>query len=311
MRLTLRQLQIFVAIARAGSTTAAARDISLSQSATSAALNELESLLGERLFNRVGRRLVLNEHGRSMLPQARWLVNGAQDVEGQFGAAGRSSAPQLRIAASTTIGNYVIPKLIASYRRKEKAAQITVEIDNTRHVAKAVANFDVDVGFIEGPTSEPHLTVLPWMQDELVIVCSHRHPLAQPPSSRRTAKSGPGTAVSIEQLRDATWLLREPGSGTREAVERVLLPYLHRWKTDTDLGSAEAIKQASAEGLGITCLSRCAVADLVKLGRLVILKTALPRLQRPFYLIHHEHRFLSRTLERFIAECMAPYSRRK
>jgi DNA-binding transcriptional LysR family regulator len=297
LRLTLRQLQIFAAVARAGSTTAAAREIALSQSATSAALNELEALLGGKLFNRVGRRLVLNEHGRSMLPQARWLLESARAIEREFGRAGRSSAPQLRIAASTTIGNSVLPKVIAAYRRNEDAAQIAVEIANTRQVAKAVANFEVDLGFIEGPTTEPEVKVLPWMRDELVIACSPRHPLA--------ARRGKRRKVSLRELREATWLLREPGSGTREVVERVLQPQLHRLKTETDLGSAEAIMEAAAEGLGITCLSSYTVADMVKLRRLQVLDTALPALRRTFYLIHHEHRYMSPTLERFIAHCMA------
>lgn len=294
-RLTLRQLQIFVAVARAGSTMAAAEEIALSQSATSAALNELEALLGGKLFNRVGRRLVLNEHGRSMLPQARWLLDAARAIESQFGKAGRSPAPQLRIAASTTIGNYVLPKVIAAYRRKEDAAQITVEIGNTGQVAKAVADFEVDLGFIEGPTTQSQVAVIPWMTDELVIACSPRHSLAM----RR------GRKLSLAELREATWLLREPGSGTREVVERVLQPHLHRLRTETDLGSAQAIMEAAAEGLGITCLSSHAVGDMVRLKRLVVLETTLPALRRTFYLIHHERRYMSPTLARFIAHCKA------
>jgi DNA-binding transcriptional LysR family regulator len=298
-RLTLRQLQIFAAVARAGSTMAAAQEIALSQSATSAALNELEALLGGKLFNRVGRRLVLNEHGRSMLPQARWLLDAARAIESQFGRAGRSPAPQLRVAASTTIGNYVLPKLIAAYRRKEDAAQITVEIGNTGQVAKAVADFEVDLGFIEGPTTQPQVAVIPWMTDELVIACSPRHPLARAHGARR----GAGRKVTLAELRQATWLLREPGSGTREVVERVLQPHLHRLRTETDLGSAQAIMEAAAEGLGITCLSSHALGDMVRLERLVVLETTLPALRRTFYLIHHERRYMSPTLERFIAHC--------
>ncbi len=301
MRLTLRQLQIFVAVARAGSTMAAAQEISLSQSATSASLNELEDLLGGRLFSRVGRRLVLNEHGRSMLPQARLLLDEARTIESRFGKAGRSSSPQLRIAASTTIGNWLLPGVIAAYRRKEDAARIAVDIGNTSQVARAVAQFEVDLGFLEGPTQEPHIEVLPWMTDELVIACSPRHPLARAVRRR----------IPLEELAQATWLLREAGSGTREVVERELQPHLHRLKTETELGSAEAIMQAAAEGLGLTCLSRCTVSDMVKLKRLVLLRTALPPLRRTFYLVHHERRYMSPTLERFIAHCMAFNRKRK
>lgn len=300
LHLTLRQLQIFVAVARAGSTTAAAGAIALSQSATSGALNELEALLGGKLFNRVGGRLVLNEHGRSMLPQALFVLDAAQGIETRFGRAGSPTAAQLRVAASTTIGNYVLPKLIASYRRRHGIGRIAVEIGNTREAARAVASFDVDVGFIEGPTTEPQLTVIPWLEDELVVACSPRHPLA-----RRRGK------VAIEALREATWLLREPGSGTREVVERALQPHLHRVRTEIDLGSAEAIMGAAAEGLGLTCLSRYTLHDMLKLRRLVLLATVLPRLRRRFYLVHHERRYMSPTLEAFLAHCRAAYRRRR
>ena len=120
MRLTLRQFQIFVAVADTGSTTAAAESVALSQSATSNALNELESLLGERLFDRIGKRLVLNDVGRVLLPQVRALLDCAISIERQFGIGGDGTAEvraamQLRVGASTTIGNYLLPGLIASY----------------------------------------------------------------------------------------------------------------------------------------------------------------------------------------------------
>lgn len=307
-RLTLRQLQIFVAVARAGSTMAAAEDVALSQSATSAALNELESLLGGRLFDRVGRRLVLNEHGRTMLPQARWLLEAAQSIESQFGLAGHSPAPQLRLAASTTTGNYLLPRVIAAYSRKEPAARFAVEIGNTQQVVTAVADYGVDLGFIEGPTTEPLIKLTPWMTDELVVVCSPAHPLARAACAGKPRRQ---RRIPIEDLRDAAWLLRERGSGTREVVEAALLPHLHRLRTEAELGSAEAIKQAAAEGLGLTCLSRHAVEDLVELGRLTILATALPPVRRTLYLIQHERRYLSPTLERFIAHCASSYRLRR
>lgn len=300
IRLTLRQVQIFVAVARAGSTTAAAGEIALSQSATSAALNELESMLGGRLFDRVGRRLVLNEHGRSMLPQARALIEAARGLESEYGADAVSSAPRLQVAASTTIGNYVLPSVLASYRRKHRAARFGMRIANTREVVRAVANFDVDLGFIEGPTTEPQISVIPWLPDELVVACSPRDALAR--------KRG---HVSLEALREANWLLREPGSGTREVVEGLLLPHLHRIRTDFDLESAQAIMEAAAEGMGVTCLSRHAVRDMVALKKLVVLKTALPAMRRSFYIIHHERRYLSPTLERFIAHCRSAYRKRR
>ncbi|MBV6847082.1 LysR family transcriptional regulator [Xanthomonas campestris pv. paulliniae] len=299
MRLTLRQLLIFTAVADTVSTTAAAERVALSQSATSGALNELESLLGAQLFDRIGKRLMLNDNGRALLPQARALLDGVQQIEGQFGlgSAAAAAAPlltRLRVGASTTIGNYVLPSLIASYRSAWPGAAVDVIIGNTREVAAAVSRLEVDIGLIEGPCHEADLQVVPWRQDELVIVAAPTHAVAQAAMQAR---------VPLKALRQAHWLLREPGSGTREAVEQVLLPHLHHLHSDLQPGSTEAIKQAAAEGLGLACLSLCAVQDLVTLGRLVILQTTLPRLTRRFYRIQHRQKRLSGNLQRFVAHC--------
>jgi DNA-binding transcriptional LysR family regulator len=300
MRLTLRQLLIFTAVADAGSTTAAGLRLALSQSATSGALNELENLLGAQLFDRVGKRLLLNDNGRSLLPQARALLDSAQDIEGQFGlgpaAAGQDAmATRLRVGASTTIGNYLLPPLVAGYLKAWPAAGIDVQIGNTREVAASVSRLEVDVGLIEGPCREAELRVAPWREDELVIVCAPSHPLV--PVGRQR--------VPLKALRDTRWLLREAGSGTREAVEQALLSHLHHLQGEMLLGSTEAIKQAAAEGLGLACLPLCSVRDLVTLGRLLVLETTLPRLTRRLYLIHHRRKRFSTNLQRFVAHCVA------
>jgi DNA-binding transcriptional LysR family regulator len=299
MRLTLRQLLIFTAVADTGSTTAAGERVSLSQSATSGALNELESLLGARLFDRIGKRLLINDNGRALLPQARALLDGAQEIESQFGlgSTGPATAPlvtRLRVGASTTIGNYVLPALVAGYAKAWPGAAVDVVIGNTRDVAAAVTRLEVDIGLIEGPCHEAELRVAPWLQDELVIVAAPTHALVQADAHTR---------IPSKALRQARWLLREPGSGTREAVEHVLLPHLHHLNGDMQPGSTEAIKQAAAEGLGLACLSLSAVRDMVTLGRLVVLRTTLPRLTRRFYLVQHRQKRLSGNLQRFMAHC--------
>ena len=299
MRLTLRQLLIFTAVADTGSTTAAGERVSLSQSATSGALNELESLLGARLFDRIGKRLLLNDNGRALLPQARALLDGAREIESRFGLndTGAATAPpvtRLRIGASTTIGNYVLPALVAGYLKAWPGTAVDVVIGNTRDVAASVARLEVDLGLIEGPCHETELHVAPWLEDELVIVAAPTHALVQ---------DGAQARVPLKALRQARWLLREPGSGTREAVEHSLLPHLHHLNDAMQPGSTEAIKQAAAEGLGLACLPLCAVRDLVTLGRLVVLRTTLPRLSRRFYLVHHRQKRLSDNLRRFVAHC--------
>lgn len=294
MRLTLRQLEIFSAIARSSSTTAAALQVSLSQSATSAALNELERTLSTPLFDRVGKRLQLNDNGRALLPTALAVLDGARHIEASF-ASPEHVPSDLRLFASSTIGNYILPALLAGFRRLIPALRLDLRIGNTSEVIAAVRDFDTDLGLIEGPSHDSDITVLPWTEDELVIAAAPHHPLSQ--ASARAP-------LTTEQLAAADWLQRERGSGTREVVEQALLPHILHLNSTLTLGSSEAIKNSAAEGLGLCCLSQCVVQDLVQAGRLRIISTRLPRLTRRFTLIHHDKKVLSAPLQRFIALCL-------
>lgn len=292
MSLSLRQLQIFCAVARTGSTTAAAESIALSQSATSAALNELEAQLSTRLFDRVGKRLHLSEVGRRFLPQALRLLDGAALLEQQFMT---SATPQasLTVAASSTIGNYVLPRLLASFDQAHPGVRINASIGNTGSAVADVQAFAADLGLIEGPCHQSGLLVEPWLEDSLIVVAAPGHPLASRPQ------------VSREALRGARWLLREPGSGTREQVSNALLNHLHYLEDSRDLGSSEAIKHSVAAGLGISCLSRWVVEEHLASGALVELRSSLPPLRRRFYMLRQRDKFLSCGLEAFWAHCRA------
>jgi DNA-binding transcriptional LysR family regulator len=292
LRLTLRQLQIFRVVAENGSTAAAAEALSLSQSATSAAINELERILDLELFDRVGKRLQLNENGRALLPRALDILEGATLVE-RWALDRESQIGTLRIGASTTIGNYLLPGILAGFRDSlPEAAQrnwhVQVTIANTADIAGRVAAFELDLGLIEGPCHEPELTVRPWLEDELLVVAGARDPIVL---------RGRKRPISIETLSKATWLLREPGSGTREMIIQLLIPYLHHLRAGIEFGNAEAIKRAAASGLGISCLSRYVVEDLLESGVLVAPPTELPPLKRHFYLVTHQQKRHTRGLD--------------
>ncbi len=293
MQITLRQLQIFTAVALSGSTAAAAQRIALSQSATSAALKELESVLGVELFDRVGKRLILNDSGRLLLPQSRQMLDAVHTIEQQFMSADNPSAG-LYIGASTTIGIYILPKLLASQTGQSSQRNPRVSIANSAAIATAVAGFEVDIGLIEGPCHEPDVIAEPWLEDELVIVCASNHPILQ---------GDPQRNVPLNDLHDAFWLLREQGSGTQEAVEQVLIPHLHQLHPAVELSNSEAIKHAAAAGLGLACLSRAIVAQQLASGKLVELNTPLPRLSRRFFLIYHRNKTLSLQLTVFLNHC--------
>jgi len=301
--LTLRQLQIFAAVARLGSTAAAASAVALSQSAASSAINELERVLGLRLFDRAGKRIVLNDNGRALLPRALAVLDGALGFE----EAARDASDQiqaLRIGASTTIGNYLLPALLAQFladrQRRASSWRSTVAIGNTAEICRSVAAFELDIGLIEGPCPEPTLAVAPWMQDQLVIVAAPTHELIGRARHARGAHPVPS-----KQLRSAVWLVREQGSGTRQATDMALLPHLHSYTRQIEFGSTEAIKHAAAANLGLTCLSRLAVADWLDAGRIVEVPTTLPRLRRQCYIVTHRAKQVTVTMDGFKALALA------
>jgi len=286
-RLTLAQLEVFAAIARSGSMRAAAGHVARSQSAASSALAELEGVLGVQLFDRVGRRLVLNENGRALLARAAAIVEQALEAESLFSKA---HAAPLRLAASYTIGEYLLPDLIVQWKREHAAARVRLQISNTRDVLDAVSSFQVEVGFIEGLHTHPDLLVRRWRSDELVVIASPAHPLA-------------GQRVTAGRLAQASWILREPGSGTRDTSERWLLPHLAQVDVELELGSNEAVKRTVASGLGLGCLSRHAVADALASGWLVELKTPLPPMQRTLSVVVHRSKQLGSVSRAFVEHC--------
>lgn len=289
LRLTLRQLEVFAAVARGGSTRAAGDEVSRSQSAASNALGELETALGVQLFDRVGRKLVINENGRALLPRVAGLLEQAAETQALFTAA---HAAPLRLAASYTIGEYLLPELIASWKAVHPRSHVLVQIANTHDVFDSVADFSADIGFIEGSHTHPDLVVRRWRSDHMVIVAPPGHPLA----SRK---------VNARQLARASWVLREPGSGTREAADRWLIPQLSEIQVELELSTNEAVKRAVAAGIGLGCLSELAVRDAVAQGWLAHLETTFPSLDRTLSIVRHRSKKLGAGAEGFMRHCFA------
>jgi DNA-binding transcriptional LysR family regulator len=255
---------VFVATAQEGSTRAAAQRVARSQSAASSALADLEAALGAALFDRVGRRLVLNQNGHALLPRAHALLDLAGETQALFGA---EHAAPLRVAASFTIGESLLPTLVAQWTQAHPSGPVRLHIGNTADVIAALAGFEVDLGFIEGPQTHPDLTVRPWLDDEMVVVASPGHALA-------------GRLATSRELGDATWVLREHGSGTRKVADAWLMQHLPQVRLGFELDSTEAIKRVVAEGAGLACLSRHALAQSLDDGRLVVVRTRLPAARR-------------------------------
>jgi DNA-binding transcriptional LysR family regulator len=288
LQLTLRQLEVFTAVARGGTTRAAGDEISRSQSAASNALSELEGVLGVQLFDRLGRKLLINENGRVFLPKAAGLLEAAAESQALFQTA---HAAPLSLASSYTIGEYLLPPLIADWKAEHPQSHLQVSITNTHDVLESVAQFRSDIGFIEGSHTYPDILVRKWRVDHMVIVAPPGHPLAS-----RT--------VSAKQLANANWVLRESGSGTREASDRWLIPHLPELRVELELGTNEAVKRAVAAGIGLGCLSELAVRDAVEQGWLVQLRTMFPVLERTLSIVRHRSKRPGSAAEGFLRHCM-------
>ncbi|MDV2871503.1 DNA-binding transcriptional regulator YeiE [Phytobacter diazotrophicus] len=286
MHITLRQLEVFAEVLKSGSTTQASQMLSLSQSAVSAALTDLEGQLSVQLFDRVGKRLVVNEHGRLLYPRALALLEQATEIEQLF----REENGAIRVYASSTIGNYILPEIIAHYRRDFPQLPLDMSVGNSQDVINAVADFRVDIGLIEGPCHTAEIIAEPWLEDELVVFAPPGSPLLQ-------------GEVTLARLAAAPWILRERGSGTREIVDYLLLSHLPEFHLGMELGNSEAIKHAVRHGLGISCLSRRVIAEQLEAGSLVEVPVPLPRLVRTLWRIHHRQKHLSSALNRFLRYC--------
>lgn len=300
-RLSLRQWQVFAAVAKTGSTRAAGEAIGLSQSATSAALGELERLLGAPLFDRRGRNLQLNSQGRVLLAQAQALLDAALQMEAQV-AAPRPGPAAFRVGASTTIANYALAPLLHRqwarwYARHAEPWTTRIRIANTARICAEVADFSLDLGLIEGPCADPQLRVLPWRSDEMVLVAA--------PALARQMGAGGGQPLAAPALRAQVWLLREAGSGTRAETDLYLLPHIGNFDRSVELGHSEAIRSAAAQGLGVACLSLHVVADGLAREELVRLQTALPPLRRQWSMIVHRRKRVGPGLQQLIDSWMA------
>lgn len=290
MKYSFRQLEVFLAAAHYQNITRAAESLAMSQSAASSALKELESQFDIQLFDRVGKRLQLNELGRLYRPRVEAVLAQATELEQAFSK--HSEAGALKVGATLTIGNYLAVGVMAQYMNIPTHPRVSLEVANTSTIAKRVKDFELDIGLIEGELQSSDLEVLPWRGDQLVVFCSPTHPLA-----RREA-------LCDNDLRTATWVMREPGSGTRQSFERGMHGLLPDLNVLLELEHTEAIKRAVEADLGIGCLSEVVLADAFRRGSLVPLNVPAHRhFDRHFYFILHKQKYRSAGIDAWIDLC--------
>lgn len=291
MKYTLRQLEIFLAVAKYESVSKAAKALNLSQSAASAALQGLENQYGLALFDRHGNRLSLNTIGRGLRVEAETLFEHCREFEQSLKRHGELG--HIRVGASYTIGNHLVVRYLPQYLECYPEAELQLETGNSPEVVAKVLNYEVDLGMIEREMHHRDLELIPWREDELQVFCASDHPLAK---KKR---------LSNQDILEARWILREPDSGARYTFDKAmadLLPNIHIYQ---EFRHNEAIKTAVESGLGIGCLSAVVLARDLARGNLVPLELPRRDMRRRFYFALPRKRHHRTAVDDWIQLCSA------
>jgi DNA-binding transcriptional LysR family regulator len=281
--MTLEQLRIFVAVADKEHVTRAAKELNLTQSATSAAIAALEGRYGIKLFDRVGRGIVLTHTGRAFLADARAVLARARAAEQTLHDLAGLKAGKLAISASQTVAGYWLPPRLQWFQAAYPGIELSIRIANSETVASDVREGVADIGFIEGEIGDPALAARRVDGDTLVAVVGPKHPFAR----QRKLASG--------WMTQTPWILREQGSGTRAMFELALKKRslaLSDLTVQLELASNEAIRTAVEAGLCATAISDLVVEKSLAAKTLVKLEGELAK--RSFYALRHKERHVSK-----------------
>lgn len=286
-----RRLQVFYTVAKQLSFTKAAEMLYMTQPAVTFQVKQLEEHFNARLFERSHGRISLTPAGELVMGYADRILSLSAEMDARVGEMTGQVTGPLMIGASTTIAEYLLPKILGQFKERFPQVQARLTVANSETVESKVADHTLDVGLIESPSHNVNLTTHTCCNDELVMICAPAHPLAG------------NFSVTPKQLAEQPYVSREHGSGTREVIDQYFRGNginpddLH---IEMELGSREAIKGAVEAGLGIAILSSMSIAKETKLGDLAAIRLD-PPLTRQLSLVYAPEKFRSKLLDSFIA----------
>ena len=277
---TLRQLQVFEKVASHLSYSRAAKELYLSQPAVSMQIKQLEGHIGLPLFEQFGKKIFLTEAGRELFHYSRSITQQLAEMEAVLDEMKGPGQGRLTLSVVNTV-NYFTPKLLARFCRLYPGININLQVANRDAVLKQLADNNTDLAIMGQPPEGQDLIAEPFMENPLVVIAAPEHPLAK----RRRIK--------LTQLAQETFLSREPGSGTRGAMERVFAEHQLQPRISMEMETNEAIKQAVQAGMGLGILSLHSIELELETGRLIILNVEHFPLRRHWYIAHRSHKRLS------------------
>lgn len=282
------ELITFVTLAEVKSFTKTAEKLLMSQPNVSLHIKNLEEEFQTKLFHRSPRFLKITESGELLLERAKQMIKIYEQAKEEILDLQNAVRGRMKIGASFTIGEYVLPRLLSNLRRRYEDLEPDVIIGNTEEIVRAVRLLEVDIGLIEGRTTDEELHAVPFMEDELFFVASCAHPLA---------KKKP---VRMEDLQNQTWITREPGSGTRDYLQHVINSHGLKVKSMITISSNQGIKEAVIQGMGLSLLSGAVIEREVKHKYLSVIQPENRSFTRTFSYIYSQLKEKQKSVRAFI-----------
>jgi len=289
-----RRLQVFYTVAKQLSFTKAAEQLFMTQPAVTFQVKQLEEHFNTRLFERSHGRIALTPAGRLVMDYAERVLALSEEMDTRVADLTGTVGGPLLIGASTTIAEYILPKILGEFKAEHPEVQARLTVAYSETIVNRVADHTLDVGLIESPSYLPTLTNEVCCEDELVVICAPGHALAKRAS------------VRAQDLAALPWVRREVGSGTREFTDNYLRECgvaPEDLNVMMELGSPEAMKSVVETGIAVAVVSRATIAKELELGIVVAVPLA-PRLIRTLTLVHPQERFRSRLLTTFVEFAM-------
>ena len=285
----VRSLEVFLSVAKHLNFTRAGEEVNLSQPSVSVRISQLESELGVKLFEQLGKRVGLTEAGSLLVPHARRVITAIEDAKHAIYELQGLERGSLRIGASTTPGMYLIPQIIARFKLRHPKIEVHLGIKDTKQVEEGVIRNEYDFGFVGGHLLGDQVDVLPWMTDQLLLVVAPTHRLARK------------KAVKPEDLRQEKFILRELGSATRATIVSNLKRSNLTVDTVMEMENPESVKKAVQSALGIAFISKYAVDNELKARSLVAVRVRGLDICRELKIVYRKDKHVSRAAQTFIS----------
>lgn len=286
LHLTLRQLSVFESVARLGSFTRAAEELHLSQPAVSMQVKQLEESVGLPLFEQLGKKIYLTDAGKEMHHYSREIGRQLQEAESVLEEMRGLQRGKLVISMVSN-ANYFIPRLLSVFCQRFPGIAVNLDVANREKLLKQLADNEMDLGIMGQPPEEADSVAEPFLDNPLVVIAPPTHPLA---AEKR---------IPVEKLGGETFLLREKGSGTRIAMERIFTQRGIAPPQGMEMSTTEAVKQAVAAGMGLAVVSLHTVGLELETGRLVVLDVEDFPILRHWYVVYRKGKRLSGVAQSF------------